>query len=209
MILNNVRQVVKTEILLCLQEPHRVTKRIIINFHHAVWKVLIRCLILRRDHQKAVLPVKKQQPQIKNNNFFTIYWLIIEPQVSLCGNGVVEDGEECDCGWEEDCRDQCCFPQRRYPPIDEPPCHLTPHSICSPSQVIFPYCANSILLYKINGFRALVVHRIVKWNLVTNVAMTMVVGMKVFVMVEIHNVHHQLINRTKQFATRNLFVLWG
>lgn len=60
----------------------------------------------------------------------------LEPQVSLCGNGVVEDGEECDCGWEEDCRDQCCFPQRRYPPIDEPPCHLTPHSRCSPSQVL-------------------------------------------------------------------------
>lgn len=57
-----------------------------------------------------------------------------EPQASLCGNGVVEDGEECDCGWEEDCRDQCCFPQRRYPPIDEPPCRLTPGSICSPSQ---------------------------------------------------------------------------
>ncbi|XP_049820176.1 disintegrin and metalloproteinase domain-containing protein 10-like isoform X2 [Aethina tumida] len=57
-----------------------------------------------------------------------------EPQASLCGNGVVEEGEECDCGWEEDCRDQCCFPQRRYPPIDEPPCRLTPRSQCSPSQ---------------------------------------------------------------------------
>ncbi|XP_076394943.1 disintegrin and metalloproteinase domain-containing protein 10 isoform X8 [Megachile rotundata] len=57
-----------------------------------------------------------------------------EPQVSLCGNGVVEEGEECDCGWEEDCRDSCCFPQRRYPPAGETPCTLTPGSICSPSQ---------------------------------------------------------------------------
>ncbi|KAJ8670500.1 hypothetical protein QAD02_001759 [Eretmocerus hayati] len=57
-----------------------------------------------------------------------------EPQASLCGNGVVEDGEECDCGWEEDCRDSCCFPQRRYPPADEVPCTLTPASVCSPSQ---------------------------------------------------------------------------
>ncbi|CAK9794894.1 Disintegrin and metalloproteinase domain-containing protein 10 [Anthophora plagiata] len=57
-----------------------------------------------------------------------------EPQVSLCGNGVVEEGEECDCGWEEDCRDSCCFPQRRYPPTGETPCTLTPGSICSPSQ---------------------------------------------------------------------------
>ncbi|KAG8035466.1 hypothetical protein G9C98_006912 [Cotesia typhae] len=57
-----------------------------------------------------------------------------EPQASLCGNGVVENGEECDCGWEEDCRDSCCFPQRRYPPAEEKPCTLTPRSICSPSQ---------------------------------------------------------------------------
>lgn len=59
---------------------------------------------------------------------------LTEPQASLCGNGVVEEGEECDCGWEEDCHDQCCYPQRRYPPPDERPCHLTPRSACSPSQ---------------------------------------------------------------------------
>ncbi|XP_071866505.1 disintegrin and metalloproteinase domain-containing protein 10 isoform X2 [Bombus fervidus] len=59
---------------------------------------------------------------------------LTEPQVSLCGNGVIEEGEECDCGWEEDCRDSCCFPQRRYPPPGETPCTLTPGSICSPSQ---------------------------------------------------------------------------
>ncbi|XP_034248396.1 disintegrin and metalloproteinase domain-containing protein 10 [Thrips palmi] len=57
-----------------------------------------------------------------------------EPQTAICGNGVVEPGEECDCGWEEDCRDKCCYPQRRYPPPGEPPCRLTPRSLCSPSQ---------------------------------------------------------------------------
>jgi len=31
-----------------------------------------------------------------------------EPQSSICGNGVVEAGEQCDCGWEEDCKDSCC-----------------------------------------------------------------------------------------------------
>lgn len=59
----------------------------------------------------------------------------LEPQAAICGNGVVEEGEQCDCGWEEDCRDSCCYPQRRYPPPDEPPCRLTPKSMCSPSQV--------------------------------------------------------------------------
>lgn len=67
--------------------------------------------------------------------------MISEP---LCGNGVVEEGEECDCGWEDDCRDTCCFPQRRYPPANEKPCTLTPGSICSPSQG--PCCANDCKL---------------------------------------------------------------
>ncbi|EFN83625.1 ADAM 10 [Harpegnathos saltator] len=57
-----------------------------------------------------------------------------DPKVSLCGNGVVEEGEECDCGWEEDCRDLCCFPQRRYQLPEEPPCKLTSRAVCSPSQ---------------------------------------------------------------------------
>lgn len=30
---------------------------------------------------------------------------------AICGNGVVENGEECDCGWEDECREQCCYPQ--------------------------------------------------------------------------------------------------
>ncbi|XP_026682732.1 uncharacterized protein LOC103513829 [Diaphorina citri] len=58
----------------------------------------------------------------------------IQPQVSLCGNGVVEEGEECDCGWEEDCKDVCCHPQRRYPTLAAKPCTLTPGADCSPSQ---------------------------------------------------------------------------
>ncbi|RZF47674.1 hypothetical protein LSTR_LSTR006310 [Laodelphax striatellus] len=57
-----------------------------------------------------------------------------EPQAAICGNGVVDPGEQCDCGWEEECRDSCCYPQRLYPPPDETPCRLTPNSMCSPSQ---------------------------------------------------------------------------
>ncbi|XP_075149699.1 kuzbanian-like isoform X1 [Haematobia irritans] len=57
-----------------------------------------------------------------------------EPQSSICGNGVVEPGEQCDCGWEEDCKDSCCFPMSRHPRFDEKPCTLTPKAMCSPSQ---------------------------------------------------------------------------
>ncbi|XP_076333075.1 disintegrin and metalloproteinase domain-containing protein 10-like [Tachypleus tridentatus] len=57
-----------------------------------------------------------------------------EPQHAICGNGVVETNEECDCGWEEDCQEPCCFPMRINPPQDQPPCRLRPNIMCSPSQ---------------------------------------------------------------------------
>ncbi|XP_055618727.1 uncharacterized protein LOC129763556 isoform X2 [Toxorhynchites rutilus septentrionalis] len=57
-----------------------------------------------------------------------------EPQASICGNGVVEPGEQCDCGWEEDCKDSCCYPMSRHPRFDQKPCTLTPKAQCSPSQ---------------------------------------------------------------------------
>ena len=53
---------------------------------------------------------------------------------SLCGNGIVEADEECDCGWEDDCKDQCCFPQRQRVAVNEQPCKLRPNKVCSPSQ---------------------------------------------------------------------------
>ncbi|XP_014488685.1 PREDICTED: disintegrin and metalloproteinase domain-containing protein 10 [Dinoponera quadriceps] len=71
---------------------------------------------------------------VLNSKARSVKGCFTEPSVSLCGNGVVEEGEECDCGWEEDCRDLCCFPQRRYQSDKEPPCKLTPGSVCSPSQ---------------------------------------------------------------------------
>ena len=56
--------------------------------------------------------------------------------MALCGNGVVEEGEECDCGWEEDCEEECCWPQRTEYPPGEKPCTLRPNKLCSPTQVI-------------------------------------------------------------------------
>ncbi|XP_053679448.1 uncharacterized protein LOC128730426 [Anopheles nili] len=57
-----------------------------------------------------------------------------EPQEAICGNGVVEPGEQCDCGWEEDCKDSCCYPMSRHHRFDQKPCTLTPKAQCSPSQ---------------------------------------------------------------------------
>jgi len=50
----------------------------------------------------------------------------------ICGNGIVEKGEECDCGYEDDCKqanDTCCSPGG-----SSTPCKLLPGKQCSPSQ---------------------------------------------------------------------------
>ena len=72
--------------------------------------------------------------QTIDDNF--VFKIILEPKMALCGNGVVEEGEECDCGWEEDCEEECCWPQRTDYPKGQKPCTLRPNKPCSPTQVI-------------------------------------------------------------------------
>ncbi len=62
--------------------------------------------------------------------FLFPYQFPTEPQESICGNEVVEPGEECDCGWAEDCTESCCFPMQSNPPKNEIPCRLRPNVIC-------------------------------------------------------------------------------
>ncbi|KAI3387168.1 hypothetical protein SNEBB_008186 [Seison nebaliae] len=57
----------------------------------------------------------------------------------FCGNQIVEKGEECDCGYETDCTDQCCF-SRKEIGADKSSCTLKDRSQsglpvnCSPTQ---------------------------------------------------------------------------
>ena len=40
----------------------------------------------------------------------------LDSEEAFCGNRIVEDEEECDCGFQRDCHDHgdtCCYPQVR------------------------------------------------------------------------------------------------
>uniref|UniRef100_A0A8C3AW96 Disintegrin and metalloproteinase domain-containing protein 10 n=1 Tax=Cyclopterus lumpus TaxID=8103 RepID=A0A8C3AW96_CYCLU len=55
----------------------------------------------------------------------------VESGQPICGNGLVEDGEECDCGYSDQCKDPCCFNANEG---EGQKCKLQPGKICSPSQ---------------------------------------------------------------------------
>ncbi|XP_013419426.1 disintegrin and metalloproteinase domain-containing protein 10 isoform X2 [Lingula anatina] len=64
------------------------------------------------------------------------------PTANICGNEIVETGEECDCGWDSQCTDRCCNKQSDNPAAGETPCTLKKNiaelgginATCSPSQ---------------------------------------------------------------------------
>ncbi|XP_048748711.2 disintegrin and metalloproteinase domain-containing protein 10-like [Ostrea edulis] len=67
---------------------------------------------------------------------------------AFCGNGIVEEGEECDCGYEDDCSDTCCNARSNIlnAADDTLKCTLKSKSgggkvACSPSQG--PCCSES------------------------------------------------------------------
>ncbi|XP_058637986.1 disintegrin and metalloproteinase domain-containing protein 10 isoform X2 [Onychostoma macrolepis] len=55
----------------------------------------------------------------------------VESGQPICGNGLVEVNEECDCGYSDQCKDQCCYDANAPEALK---CKLKPNVRCSPSQ---------------------------------------------------------------------------
>uniref|UniRef100_A0AAQ5Z773 Disintegrin and metalloproteinase domain-containing protein 10 n=1 Tax=Amphiprion ocellaris TaxID=80972 RepID=A0AAQ5Z773_AMPOC len=55
----------------------------------------------------------------------------VESGQPICGNGLVEAGEQCDCGYSDQCTDPCCYSANE---AEGKKCKLQPGKICSPSQ---------------------------------------------------------------------------
>ncbi|TSK20045.1 Disintegrin and metalloproteinase domain-containing protein 10 [Bagarius yarrelli] len=80
-----------------------------------------------------------------NNNKFSIcsirnisqvldkkrFLCFVESGQPICGNGLVEAGEQCDCGYSDQCKDTCCHSANEP---DGKKCTLRPGAKCSPSQ---------------------------------------------------------------------------
>ncbi|XP_035992257.1 disintegrin and metalloproteinase domain-containing protein 10 [Fundulus heteroclitus] len=55
----------------------------------------------------------------------------VESGQPICGNRIVEDGEQCDCGYRDECKDPCCYNANEE---EGKRCKLQTGKICSPSQ---------------------------------------------------------------------------
>eukprot|EP00096_Caligus_rogercresseyi_P006998 TRINITY_DN2419_c0_g1_i1.p1 TRINITY_DN2419_c0_g1~~TRINITY_DN2419_c0_g1_i1.p1 ORF type:complete len:912 (+),score=234.10 TRINITY_DN2419_c0_g1_i1:255-2990(+) len=69
----------------------------------------------------------------RKSNCFT------ESDGAFCGNKIVEEGEECDCGFDEsECAEDCCFPRKSSRMNEEENkryrCTRKPQTECSPSE---------------------------------------------------------------------------
>ena len=60
-------------------------------------------------------------------------WTVDTSAQGVCGNGIVEGWEECDCGDAEQCRDKCCVALGDL--RGRRPCRLVTGAQCSPSEV--------------------------------------------------------------------------
>ncbi|KAM4593630.1 disintegrin and metalloproteinase domain-containing protein 10 [Odontesthes bonariensis] len=100
---------------------------------------------LSKERGNYIMYARATSGDKQNNNRFSICSIrnitavltrkrdncFVESGQPICGNGLVEDGEQCDCGYSDQCKDSCCYNANEE---EGKKCKLKPGKICSPSQ---------------------------------------------------------------------------
>ena len=55
---------------------------------------------------------------------------LVGMEEAFCGNGIVEEDEQCDCGFADDCMEMCCFGRMTDPPDDYAQCTRRNNVVC-------------------------------------------------------------------------------
>ncbi|XP_076080120.1 disintegrin and metalloproteinase domain-containing protein 10-like [Mytilus galloprovincialis] len=54
--------------------------------------------------------ISSMAPMVASRGRDTSNGCFVEYSSATCGNKIVEGDEKCDCGWDDDCTDPCCYP---------------------------------------------------------------------------------------------------
>ncbi|CAF0721754.1 unnamed protein product [Didymodactylos carnosus] len=58
-------------------------------------------------------------------------------KIAFCGNGIVDGNEECDCGYPDECTEQCCYPAETIINGYQMGCKRKPGAICRNAAEVF------------------------------------------------------------------------
>ncbi|PAA69860.1 hypothetical protein BOX15_Mlig013340g1, partial [Macrostomum lignano] len=90
------------------------------------------------------LPNNKQFSQCSRESIGTLLYYVVNARngkqnclrpsddASFCGNSLLEPGEDCDCGYEDECTDTCCVPKSAKG-VNPNACRVAAGKACSPS----------------------------------------------------------------------------
>lgn len=81
----------------------------------------------------------------------------------ICGNGIVEPGEECDCGYIDQCNDTCCYNANE---VEGKKCKLQPGKICRSDMSSGPFLAQSCASWDVTEHQVLIYWLLV-WLLIS------------------------------------------
>lgn len=95
----------------CMPGQHQGTNSTTTNSLSAAFAILVMFWIKRKTTVLSVGPLFTLSSLRVIDIFFPHAFTSVctESGQPICGNGLVEAGEDCDCGYSDQCKDPCCY----------------------------------------------------------------------------------------------------